>query len=146
MRTHKVPLIILAFTWWMAIQDVKACWIDIPLERVVKKKPLVVVGEIQRITLAPKSRYDYDTAFIKIEHVLKNSGGHQTAKVGAEIPLAMPSVNNESQVSTDLRYSKGQRGVWILDYREGKYWATYPKDFQRSSEISKIRAIIRRQK
>src|SRR5687767_9886797 len=108
--------------------DAYACWADIPLEEVIKGNPVVVVGEIQRVARAPKSKYDYDTAFIRVERVLKSLEAKDKVKVGGEIPLLMPSINNESRMSCELRYEKGQRGVWILKIRDGKYWAGYPKD------------------
>lgn len=128
-----------------ALCDLRARWVDVPLEDVIKASPLVVVGEIKRINAAPKSDYSYDSAFIMVERVLKNTGTDKVGKAGSEILLAMPSENNKTHISTDIRYRKGQRGVWILEYHKGKYWATYPKDFQEISEESKIVEIIKKQ-
>ncbi len=48
-------------------------------------------------------------------------------------------------VSTDIRYRKGQRGVWILekDKAENVYWATYPKDYQQASKLAEIEGILK---
>jgi hypothetical protein len=145
MKTTKTILVSLSLLWVVAPFEIIACWDDVPLETVIKQKPLVVVGGIIRVKTAPSSRYSYDIAFIKIERVLKNDGTNNLAEVGVEIPLAMPSTNNTVQISTDLRYRLGQRGVWILHFQDGKYWATYPKDFQNISEEPQIVAIIKKQ-
>jgi hypothetical protein len=143
MLSKFLAVIVLFFAF--ALCCLAGSWKDVPLEAVIKAKPLVVVGEIQRIETAPKSDYAYDTAFIKIERILKSTATNRVEKVGAEIGLATPSPNNKTQTSRSIRYRKGQRGVWILDYRDGKYWATYPKDFQEISEEPRIVTIIKEQ-
>lgn len=145
MNSAKLILGRIALVWSLTLCTAHACWIDIPLEDVVQGSPLVVVGEIKRIKTAPRSRYAYDTAFIKVERILKNSGLKTPQEAGEKIPLAMPSINNRNRTSTDIRYQKGQRGVWILEFHKGKFWATYPKDFQDVEQEKEIVEIIKRQ-
>ena len=123
----------------------RACWRSIALEDFVKGKHLIVVGEIQRITTAPKSRRAYDTAFIKIERVLR-SPLRATPKVGSAIPLSMPSVNNEMHLSWDIHYNKGQRGIWILHFEDGKYHAGHPMSLQPLSEEQNVAAAMKGRK
>lgn len=119
-----------------------ASWTDIPLDDVIRKSPVVVVGEVQRISPGPVGEYAFDTAFIRIERVLKSTGTNEIEKAGSELPLRMPSATNKTRESTDILYRKGQRGIWILKLNEGKYTATYPKDFQDLSQETKIVEII----
>jgi hypothetical protein len=123
-----------------------ACWADVPVEELVKDSPTVVVGKVERIKHAKPSNYAYDVAYIKVARVLKHTGGLPVA-AGKEVPLSMPSIHNRSQMSTDIRYSKGASGVWILESREKSptFWATYPKDLQPHKEEPNIRAIILKQ-
>jgi hypothetical protein len=122
-----------------------ACWTPISLEDFVKTKRLIVVGEIQRINYAPKSRYADDTAFIKVEKVLRSSV-RTAPKVGSEIRLSMPSVNNQDHLSVDVRYGKGQRGIWILDLVEGKYCAGHPLSFHAATNEPAIIAAMNAKK
>jgi hypothetical protein len=128
-----------------AIGIARASWADIPLADVVKQCPVVVVGEIRRIETAPASDYAFDTALIRVERVLKSTGTNAVEKAGAELPLTMPSTTNKVRESTDILYRQGQRGVWLLQLRDGKYWANYPKNFQPLTEETKIAGLIREQ-
>lgn len=125
-----------------------ACGIDVPVEKIVKKSPTVVVGKIERIEVAQPSDYAYDIAYIKVGKILKNGTTDIEVKEGKEIPLSMPSVNNKRLTSIDINYRKGTKGVWILQRQEKSvtFWATYPKDLQPLKEESNIAAIIAKQK
>jgi len=49
-------------------------------------------------------------------------------------------------ISTDIKYRKGQEGVWILypDKEEkGVFWASYPSDFQQLKELPKVEAKMK---
>jgi hypothetical protein len=101
-----------------------AIFAQIPIEEVVARNPLIVVGELRRIEHSPRTPlYSYDTGYILVEKIIKNCGDNRLDKAGVEIPLAMPSVNNEMHVSTDIRYRVGYRGVWLLHQKDGKYLA-----------------------
>lgn len=126
----------------VAVSTTRASWAAVSLEDFVKGKDLIVVGEIQRIDRAPKSKYAHDTAFIKVERVLKSSL-RETPQVGAEVSLPMPSINNETQISTDTRYDKGQRGIWILRFQDGKLHADHPMSLQPLSEEQNVVAAIK---
>jgi len=123
----------------------RACWVSISLEDFVKENRLIVVGEIIRVIHAPNSRYLSDTAFIKVERVLKNSL-KKAPKVGSEISLSMPSASNERPLSTDIYYSQGQRGIWLLNFEDGKYHAGQPLAFQPLSEQQKVKAAMKGEK
>ena len=150
-----------------------ACWIIIPLEKVVERKPVVVVGKIVKIEvdkarhntiyrvarflntmvskitrtrLAKPGFYRYDIAYIEVAKILKNELNEPAIRVGFEIPLSMPSINNSVNMSTDIRYKRGTEGVWILEYRDGTFWAMEPKDYQSLNQQKTITQIIHTQK
>ena len=120
----------------------RACWAPISLENFVKRSHLIVVGEIQRINNAPKAKYAHDTAFIKVERIL-SSTAHAAPEIGSEIQLSMPAVNNEMTLSIDIRYKKGQRGIWILYFEDGKYHANHPMSLHPLAEEPKVTAAIK---
>src|SRR5688572_26075910 len=126
-------------------QILQACWVAISLEDFVKDNHVIVVGEIQRVTSAPKSQYSYDTAFIKVERILRRWLPSPELSVGGEIPLSMPAASNERRISTDIFYANGQRGVWILHFHDGKYFAGHPMSLQALIDEPKIAAIVRNQ-
>lgn len=106
-----------------------ASWADIPLEKVVASSQLVVRGKIVAVEHAPAADYAYDTATIQVDEVLKDQTDKKIAK-GTKIHLSMPAKNNRSRESTDILYPEGHEGFWILEFKDGKYLATYPKDYQ----------------
>jgi hypothetical protein len=125
-----------------------ACWAPVPLERLLADNPVVVVGKITQIDVAPgpakgQTQQTYDTAYITVVKVLKNTLRNRRIKAGDRLTLAMPSVNRSSRVSTDICYAKGKDGVWILELKDGKYWATYPGDFQPREKEAEIAALLR---
>ena len=129
----------------LVAQFAQACWMAVSLEDFIKGEHVIVVGEIQRVQFAPKSYRAEDMAFIKIEKILKRRLPSPELKIGGELPLSMPSASNEMVLSVDLYYQKGQRGIWMLYYQGGKYFAGHPMSFQSLSEEEKIAAIVHQQ-
>lgn len=134
----------------MTPSGVLACWKDVPLKTIIKKSPVIVIGEITRIKSAKppfsEDEQKFDTAFITVTEVLKNDLPKYNIKVGDKLPLSMPSAKNVVKCSTDLIYELGIKGIWIIDYRDKSFWATYPKDFQRMEEEKNIRKILQNNK
>ena len=122
----------------------QACWEWIPLPAVIGANPVVVTGEITAIDLAESQadKYVHDTAYITVSEVLKNELAGQTVVVGSRLALSIPSAGNTMQISTDIRYRHGQAGIWILEFRDGSYWATYPGDFQVIDRLAAVRDIV----
>ena len=170
-RTRQI--FISLFLLIFSVQVTFACWIIIPLEKVVAGNPVVVVGKIVKIEvdkaprdiiyriarflntvvsrttrtrLAEPGFYRYDIAYIEVAKILKNELRKPAVEVGDQIPLSMPSINNSTRMSTDIRYKRGAEGVWILEYRHGTFWATYPKDWQSLNQQKIITRIIHSQK
>lgn len=126
-----------------------ACWAAVPLEKLIADNPVIVVGKIEKVDVSPpakdgKQAVTGDTAHIKVEQVLKNSLAETVITVGDTIPLAMPSQNAKLMVSTDLRYGVGTDGVWILEFKDDKYWATYPGDFRPRNKLGEIKALLQK--
>ena len=126
------------------VGNAAACWMEMPLESVVSNSPVVVVGEIVEIKSAEPKEGErvFDTAYIKVEKVLKNTLSNHSVKVGDRIPLSMPSAKNTIQISTDISYPVETKGIWILDLEDKTFWATYPGDCQPESKEEEIKTII----
>jgi len=125
-----------------------ASWIDLSLEKVIQQSHVVVIGEITHVTAAdpPKDgiMYQYDVADITVKEVLFNNLTNRVVAPKQNLPLSMPSVKNRARMSTDIRYEVGARGIWILELRDGTFWATYPKDYQPMSSEKEIRQIVQK--
>ncbi len=153
LATHAFVLLVCAgFISMGHTQVAKACWVHIPLEKIVATSPVVVVGTIETIERAkspPAHSRGYDIAKIRVERVLKNQT-NSPQKIEM-IHMAMPSVNSPVRMSTDLIYQQGQQGIWILapSKRTGAgpnlFEATYPSDYQPLDQLKKVQKIIQQQ-
>ena len=125
-----------------------ACWVELPLEKVIQQSHVVVIGEITSITIAdpPKTedQYQFDVADITVQEVLLNTLTNRVIKPKHELPLSMPSTQNKHDISTDIRFKIGQKGIWILELKDKTFWATYPKDFQPMSAEREVRTVTKK--
>jgi hypothetical protein len=146
MRKHSAVLVLLLGILVLG-KVAHSCWAAWPLEKVVNRNPLIVVGKIEKIEVAQPRGNDrvYDTAFIKVRKVLKNNVKGANIKPGVLIPLSMPSVKNKTRMSTDLTYKQGTDGVWLLSYDKArKAFATgRPDELQPLAKEQKITNIIK---
>ncbi len=136
-------IIALAMVFW-ALRTAKAMWVDIPLEKLVADNPVVLVGTIEEISISKSPKDKFDIAYIKVAGVLKNELKYRKIKKGEMVPLSMPSAK-KVMISTDIRFKKGTEGVWILEYKDETFWATYPKDYQPLKQREQITQIIQKQ-
>lgn len=129
---------------WLAAQPARACWIEVPLESLVAAADAIVVGRIAHVTRAGgEADYEYDVGTIAVRQVLK--GGDLLRRlVGntARVPLHFPARTNRLRVSTDLRYEKGQSGIWLLTLRQGRLMAARPDSLQPRSKAEQIRKLL----
>lgn len=125
-------------------QIVHAMWAYIPLEKLLSENPVVVAGKIEEIKHSEDPKDRFSIAYIKVDEVLKNRLKNFKLKVGDKIPLSVPATGKIS-VSTDIHYPKGKEGIWILEYKDKTFWATYPADYQPLKEKSSIQEIIKKQ-
>ncbi len=127
-----------------------ACWLSVPLDKLVKRSPVIIIGTIDSIKIAvpPIKKYYflYDTAYITVSDMLKNTLLDFKIVIGNKIPLSLPSESDNMSASTDIYYAKGTTGIWILEYRDNTFWATYPDDLQPKSEEQQVRDIIEKLK
>ena len=138
MKKILFPLIALASL--LAVSNVKASWMYVPLELRIAGAQYVVVGKIDRIVDGiERHNRTYDVGAIKVSKVLK---GPKTLK---EVKLMWPGPAPFA-LSTDIKYRKGQEGVWILypDKEEKNvFWASFPTDFQQLKELPKVEAKMK---
>ena len=126
----------------------KARWVDIPLEKVITKSDVIVVGEV--IKVEPGTAYKtYGIAHLKVIEVIKSN---IKLKKGDTIYMHTPLKVEES---IDIVHGKGKKGVWLLkkstkkqtDYASKKgqlYLATYPKDYQPESSKEAIKKMVKK--
>lgn len=130
-----------------------ASFIAVPLERLVERNPVVVVGTIKSIEgtgLLGRRHPGWDIAKIQIAKVLKNDAADPAVAVGGTLLLAMP--NNKESITPALRHKKGASGVWILSPANPKYGLTsecyhkgHPDQLQPLTAEGNIASIIARQ-
>lgn len=128
-----------------------AMWAAVPLDELLRDNPVVVAGKITKIDVAAapgkgESLKTYDTAYLTVSKVLKNTLPRERINPGARLPLAMPAANRRIATSVDLRYRKGIDGIWILEFKSNRFWATYPGDRQPREKEKEIVALLARQK
>ena len=111
----------------LAVSNAQASWAYVPLELRMAGAKYIVDG-IER------NKRTYDVGAIKVSKVLK---GPKTLK---EVKLMWPGPAPFA-LSTDIKFCKGQEGVWIL-YPDQKvkdvYWASFPSDYQRLDNLPKV--------
>ncbi len=131
---------ILALAGWLAVPNANASWAYVPLELRMAGAKYIVVGKIDRIVDGiERHNRTYDVGAIKISKVLK---GPKDLK---EVKLMWPGPAPFA-ISTDIKFRKGQEGVWILyPDKEVKdvHWASYPSDFQQLKELPKVQAKLK---
>ena len=129
-----------------ALQTSNAMWAAVSQDVLVAENKVIVVGKIEEIQAATAGT-KYDTALITVTEVLKNELD-MAIKVGDKLPLAMPATGQGLMisVSTDISYKKGTAGVWLLEYKDKMFLATYPKDYQPATAKEEIVKIIKQQK
>ncbi len=117
---------------------------DGTLARSVQRARVIVIGEITRVARATgDSTYDHDVGFIRASKVLKGERSlgsilGQTKKV----PFCFPSIHNRLRVSTDVRFKKGERGIWLLELRQGRFVGIKPVALLPLSRQKEVERII----
>jgi hypothetical protein len=126
-------------------QPVRACWVKRPLLAVISEAKVIVVGKVVRVQRARSGLpFDYDTAVIAVQEVLKGRWSLPLdAAAPSEVRVAFPSVHNTVRRSTDIRYQRGQRGVWLLRSRgrDPRFLADCPQALQPLDKVEEIRAL-----
>jgi hypothetical protein len=127
----------------LAGSSAEACWIQVPLESLVAGADAIVVGKIVAVEPAPgEADYEYDVGTIKVREVIK--GRDLLVRLTGSADRALlhfPAATNRLRVSTDLRYEKGQVGVWLLTLRRGRLMAARPDSLQPLSKRKEIREL-----
>jgi hypothetical protein len=154
--TLRCALALLALS--LASHQSHGCWIDVPLEVLVARSPLIVVGTIERVGHVPPvddavTDVAPDTAYLEIERVLKHEGDLPPVRPGSVVALGMPSIRRSFSMSTDIFHTTGQSGVWILErsnlpsaQASVLYWADYPADHQPLANLRTIQRLIGKQR
>ncbi len=129
-------ILFIALAGWLVVPQAQASWAYVPLEIRMAGAKCIVVGKIDRIVDGiERNNRTYDVGAIKVRQVLK---GPKTLK---EVKLMWPGPAPFA-LSTDIKFRKGQEGVWILypDKEEKDvYWASFPTDFQALANLSQVK-------
>ena len=129
-------ILFIALAGWLAVPQAQASWAYVPLELRLAGAKYIVVGKIDRIVDGiERNNRTYDVGAIKVQQVLK---GPKTLK---EVKLMWPCPAPFA-LSTDIKFRKGQEGVWILypDKEEKDvYWASFPTDYQSLKNLPRVK-------
>lgn len=121
-----------------------AMWARLTDSELLQQSDAIVIGEIigqTEIVLAnPTARLTL--AVIRVDEVLK--GDKRATLVLLETPSGA-----QPRSSSDIRYGKGQNGVWFLRLRSksesGVYRADHPQRFQSINEAAPLIKVLRDQ-
>jgi len=136
----KILLPILALAGWLAVPNANASWAYVPLELRMAGAKYIVVGKIDRIVDGiERNGRTYDVGAISVKQILKGPKGLKEVKLmwPGPAPFAL---------STDIKFRKGQEGVWILypdKMTKGVHWASYPSDFQVLKNLPNVQAKLK---
>ena len=124
--------------------DAAACWVKQPLSALVRGADVIAVGRVTAVERAPGEQpYELDVATIRVRRLV---AGHALVRrlfgQTRAIELGFPSVNNRLRVSTDLRYERGDAGVWLLTLDDGVLRARRPGSLQPRERLEEIRALV----
>ena len=143
MIMQKILFPLLALAGWLTIPCAQASWAYVPLEIRMAGAKYIVVGKVDRIVDGiERHNRTYDVGAIKVSKVLKGPNNLKEVKLmwPGPAPFAL---------STDIKFRKGQEGIWILyPDKEVKdvHWASYPSDFQplknRAQLESKLKTLV----
>lgn len=119
----------------LAPQQVEASFAPVPLEVMVDEANLIVAGTVDRIVDAGFGQpignrvRPYDAAVVTVKSTLKGPKKK-------EVRIAQPSKGGGVAISTDIRFRKGQQGIWLLkwDPHQKIYWATHPIQYQQPNQ------------
>ncbi len=117
------------------VHNTYGSWMEISLDDLISEADLIVEGSVVDITDAGFSigSRTYDAAIVDVTNVLKNTTG-MTDIIEARIgqPGSTISGGLAFGASTDIRYTIGQQGTWLLVFDPMKqiFWATHPSQFQ----------------
>jgi len=127
----------------LLVSAAAACWIEVTLESLVAAADVIVVGKIVKVERAPgRADYEYDVGTIAVREVIKGRDVLERLSGSAKlVPLSFPAATNRLRVSTDLRYEKGQAGVWLLTLRHGRLMALRPDALQPLAKRAEIRKL-----
>ncbi len=132
----KNMILLIALTGWLVAPQLRASWAYVPLELRLAGAKYIVVGKIDRIVDGiERNDRTYDVGTIKVSKVLKGP------KILKKVKLMWPGPAPFA-LSTDIKFRKGQEGVWILypDKEEKDvYWASFPTDFQTLANLPKVK-------
>lgn len=140
-RTHATPRLSLIWVLLLLFSSATAAlWMPVPLEKLVVDNPLIVRGEIVKVTAHTSGRFG--VAHLRIERVLKNTLADRPKKRGDVIRLRIPTRRGRVRKSTDLHYARGYRDIWLLVVRDGFFEASNPGDRQNLEKEAEIVEMI----
>jgi hypothetical protein len=127
-----------------------AIWALVPLEILVDEADLIVEGTVTEVKApgfdAPDPR-PQELAVIKIDSVLKALPHVASKGTGKpkEIGILQPAAGGGVIVSTDLRFTVGQKAIWLVkkDPALDAYRVSHPSQIQPATEKKKLTELVK---
>ncbi len=117
---------------------------EVTLEELVREADAIVSGRIVRVERSDSdAAYSHDVATIAVKEVLEGrSLLEREAGSARRVPLCFPAESNRLRISSDVRWKKGQSGVWLLTLERGRLTAQRPGSLQPIERLDEIRTML----
>ncbi len=148
-RRNVLPCLLAMVFPLLAARPAAAIWVAVPLEILADEAHLIVEGTVTEVKVPgfdPPDARPQELAVVKIDSVLK-ALPHVAGKGGAkpkEIGILQPAGVGLA-VSTDLRFTVGQKAIWLLkkDPAVDAYRVSHPSQIQAATEKKKLTELVK---
>ncbi len=158
---------IVAAGFVLSVQKAAGCWGPIAIEKLISESSVIVVGEVTKIINSPNTPSPendamvtgekrliqrptmQDTAYITVSRVFKNTLPDTKIGIGDRIPLTVIASDSAfwtSIIIFDHPKPIGTFGIWIIEFKNNKYYAFHPTTLQPLANEEEIVNIINNQK
>ncbi len=122
-------------------------WDDIPLEDVVKKSDLIVVGTLSEVKEHSKNNVDYGERIIVIHAILHDKiqwkKESENKREQQKLILVWSNPTGLECPRVEHQFQKKRKGIWLLTVQKnGKVNADHPNRFQPIEKKSKILELL----
>ena len=129
--------IIIFFTFLVSLTNQAfCCWVGSSLEFKVARSDLIITGEVVK----HDDYSEYGLCYILINEVIKSDFEGINLNPGDKLPIKVSSTSNK--ISTAFWFNEGEKGVWLLTFREDYFCAPNPSYLVEEKYKDKIKELL----